>query len=68
MSAAREKKPPGPRRREAPLEDFGPAIDREPLPVCPVDRRHPPLVEQPSGTWRCRVCGAERLPLALRRP
>ena len=50
------------RRRSVPLAELGPPVDKEPLTTCPVDRRHPPMIRQPSGAWLCRVCGAERLP------
>jgi len=59
---ALKRKPVGARKREIPLDEFGPPVDREPLVTCPADRSHPPMVEQPSGGWRCPRCGARRLP------
>jgi hypothetical protein len=59
MSTAKRKKKAS---REIPLADFGAPVDREPLVTCPVDRSHPPMIEQPGGSWRCRACGAARLP------
>jgi hypothetical protein len=60
--AKHKRKSAATRRRSVPLADFGPPVDREPLATCPVDRRHPPMIRQPSGAWLCRACGAQRLP------